>query len=52
MRSTLKVSDDVEARKKTAEKGWIGEPQPKRRRQLGVIARKAFQYFHLPSAMN
>lgn len=52
MRSTLQVSDDFEARKKAAERGWIGQPQPERPRQMGIIARKALKYVHPPSAIN
>jgi hypothetical protein len=37
---------EIEARKKAAERGWLGEPQPARERQLGIIARKAYRYFH------
>ena len=43
------MSDDVEAHKKAAEKGWIGEPQPDRPRQVGIIARKALKYHSSPS---
>lgn len=43
------VSNDIEARKKAAEKGWIGEPQPERPQQWGIIARKALRYMKSPS---
>ena len=46
------MSDDVEARKKAAEKGWIRQPQHERPRQMGVIARKACKDFGPVTAPN
>lgn len=37
----VQVSYEIEARKKAAEKGWLGEPQPERERQWGIWARMA-----------
>jgi hypothetical protein len=45
----VQVSDEIEDRKKAAEKGWIGQPQPERPGQFGIIARKALKYFRAKS---
>jgi len=37
------MCDKLEARKKAAEKGWLGEPQPERGQQWGIYARKALR---------
>ena len=37
------MCDTIEARKKGAEKGWLGEPQPEREQQWGIYARKALK---------
>ena len=37
------MCDKTEARKKAAEQGWLGEPQPEREQQWGIYARKALK---------